>query len=159
MEVPRANYYRWRAEGVNSSLIEVEKAIMEICKTTKYRYGHCKVKASLKKNYKIKRNRNTVQAIMQKHHRQCRVKPKRKWKSQGETIIIAPDLIKRNFQASKPNQKWVTDITYIQYGSTVKYLSTIMDLYNNEIVAYKTNGFSLRSAESTCTSNPMTCQL
>src|SRR5699024_425194 len=132
---------------------------MEICKTTKYRYGHCKVKASLKKNYKIKRNRNTVQAIMQKHHHQCRVKPKRKWSSQGETIIIAPDLIKRNLQASKPNQKWVTDITYIQYGSTVKYLSTIMDLYNNEIVAYKTNGFSLRSAESTCTSNPMTCQL
>jgi len=31
----------------------------------------------------------------------------------------------------------VTDITYIQYGSTTKYLSTIMDLFNNEIVAYK----------------------
>src|SRR5699024_11549324 len=30
-----------------------------------------------------------------------------------------------------------TDITYIQYGSTTKYLSTIMDLFNNEIVAYK----------------------
>ncbi|WP_336798799.1 DDE-type integrase/transposase/recombinase, partial [Exiguobacterium acetylicum] len=49
----------------------------------------------------------------------------------------APDLIKRDFTASKPNQKWVTDITYIQYGSTTKYLSIIMDLFNNEIVAYK----------------------
>ncbi|WP_369823593.1 DDE-type integrase/transposase/recombinase [Sporosarcina sp. P7] len=39
--------------------------------------------------------------------------------------------------ASEPNQKWVTDITYIQYGSTTKYLSTIIDLYNNEIMAYK----------------------
>lgn len=137
MEVPRATYYRWRVKGVESPLTEVEKAIMEICKTTKYRYGHRKVKALLKKDYKMLRNRNTVQAIMQKHHLQCRVKPKRKWKSQGETIIIAPDLIKRDFKAFKPNQKWVTDITYIQYGSTVKYLSTIMDLYNNEIVAYK----------------------
>ncbi|WP_426273812.1 DDE-type integrase/transposase/recombinase [Exiguobacterium sp. R-17] len=31
----------------------------------------------------------------------------------------------------------MTDITYIQYGNTTKYLSTIMDLFNNEIVAYK----------------------
>jgi len=82
-------------------------------------------------------NRNTVQRIMQKHHLQCRIKPKRKWKSQGESIIIAPDLLKRDFTASEPNKKWVTDITYIQYGSTTKYLSTIIDLFNNEIVAYK----------------------
>lgn len=74
---------------------------------------------------------------MQKYNLQCRIKPKRKWKSQGESIIIAPDLLKRDFTAARPNQKWVTDITYIQYGSTTKYLSTIMDLYNNEIVAYK----------------------
>lgn len=59
---------------------------MEICKTTNYRYGHRKVKALLKKNYKMKRNRNTVQAIMQKHHLQCRVKLKRKWKSQGKQL-------------------------------------------------------------------------
>lgn len=55
----------------------------------------------------------------------------------GETVIIAPDRLKRNFQSAEPNQKWVTDITYIQYVRTVKYLSTIMDLYNNEIVAAK----------------------
>jgi putative transposase len=45
--------------------------------------------------------------------------------------------LNRNFIASKPNEKWVTDITNIQYGSSTLYLSTIMDLYNNEIVAYK----------------------
>src|SRR5699024_10910090 len=86
---------------------------------------------------KINLNRNTIQRIMQKHNLQCRVKPKRKWKSQGESIVIAPDLLKRDFTASEPNKKWVTDITYIQYGSTTKYLSTIMDLFNNEIVEYK----------------------
>lgn len=75
--------------------------------------------------------------MMQKHHLQCRVKPKRKWKSQGGSVVIAPNLLQRDFHASRPNQKWVTDITYIQYGSATLYLSTIIDLFNNEIVAYK----------------------
>lgn len=135
--VPRANYYRWRAEGIEKQLSAKEEAIIELCKRTKYRNGHRKIVALLKENYQIELHRNTVQHIMQKHNLQCRIKPKRKWKSQGESIIIAPDLLKRDFTASKPNQKWVTDITYIQYGSTTKYLSTIMDLFNNEIVAYK----------------------
>lgn len=135
--VPRANYYRWRAEGLVKQLSAKEEATIELCKRTKYRYGHRKIKALLKAEYQIKLNRNTVQRIMQKHNLHCRIKPKRKWKSQGESIIIAPDLLKRDFTASKPNQKWVTDIAYIQYGSSTKYLSTIMDLFNNEIVAYK----------------------
>ncbi|PID16240.1 MULTISPECIES: IS3 family transposase [Sporosarcina] len=135
--VPRATYYRWRLEETDKSLSVEEEAIIELCKRTKYRNGHRKIKAFLKQEYNIELNRNTVQRLMQKHNLQCRIKPKRKWKSQGESIIIAPDLLKRNFTASEPNQKWVTDITYIQYGSTTKYLSTIMDLYNNEIVAYK----------------------
>jgi len=137
LEVPRANYYRWRLQGVNQPLSVEEESIIELCKKTKYRNGHRKVKALLKQEYKIELNRNTVQDIMQKHYLQCRIKPKRKWKSQGESIIIAPNILERNFTASEPNKKWVTDITYIQYGSTTKYLSTIMDLFNNEIVAYK----------------------
>ena len=91
----------------------------------------------LYRDYKIKLNRNTVQRIMQKHYLQCRVKPKRKWKSQGESIVIAPNILERDFTASAPNQKWVTDITYLQYGPSTLYLSTIVDLYNNQIVAYK----------------------
>jgi putative transposase len=73
---------------------------------------------------------------MQKNYVQCQVKPKRKWKSQGESIIVRDNILKRDFEANAPNLKWVTDITYIQYGKTTYYLSTIMDLYNNEIVAY-----------------------
>jgi putative transposase len=115
----------------------LEQAVIELCKHTRYRNGHRKIKALLEQLYQLTAHRNTVQKIMRNHHLQCRIKPKRKWKSQGERVITAPDLLQRDFTAVEPNQKWVTDITYIQYGSTTKYLSTIIDLFNNEIVAYK----------------------
>lgn len=44
----------------------------------------------------------------------------------------------RDFHAERPNQKWVTDISYIQTGEGVLYLSMIRDLYDKSIVAYKT---------------------
>src|SRR5690625_7854904 len=113
-----------------------EKAIIKLCQSTKYRNGHRKIKALLNQENKINLNRNTIQRIMQKHNLQCRVKPKRKWKSHGESIVIAPDFLLRDFTASELKKKCVTDITYIQYGSTTKYLSTILVLFNNEIVAY-----------------------
>lgn len=136
LNVPRATYYRWASSQPNKLSVE-EKAIISLCEETKYRYGHRKIKKILKRKYQIELNRNTVQRIMQKYHLQCRVKQKRKWKSQGESIIVAPNLLQRDFHAIKPNQKWVTDITYIQYGPKTLYLSTIMDLFNNQIVAYK----------------------
>ena len=49
-----------------------------------------------------------------------------------------PNLLDRDFHAERPNQKWVTDISYIQTGEGVLYLSMIRDLYDKSIVAYKT---------------------
>ena len=49
-----------------------------------------------------------------------------------------PNLLNRDFHAQRPNQKWVTDISYIQTGEGVLYLSMIRDLYDSSIVAYKT---------------------
>jgi Transposase and inactivated derivatives len=49
-----------------------------------------------------------------------------------------PNLLDRQFTAERPNQKWVTDISYIHTGQGVLYLSMIRDLYDNSIVAYKT---------------------
>jgi len=44
----------------------------------------------------------------------------------------------RDFHAEHPNQKWVTDISYIKTGQGLLYLSVIRDLYDNSIAAYKT---------------------
>lgn len=51
---------------------------------------------------------------------------------------VAPDLLKRQFHAPQPHQKWVTDVTEFNVNGQKLYLSPVMDLYNGEIIAYHT---------------------
>ena len=49
----------------------------------------------------------------------------------------SPNVMQRNFLASAPNQKWVTDITEFNVNGHKLYLSACMDLYNREIIAHR----------------------
>ncbi len=63
---------------------------------------------------------------------------RKKYKSyKGEQGKIAPNVLKREFKADKPNQKWVTDITEFKVKDKKLYLSPVMDLYNQEIISYE----------------------
>lgn len=56
----------------------------------------------------------------------------------GQVGKIADNILQRQFEADKPNQKWVTDVTEFKVGSEKLYLSPIMDLFNGEIIAFQT---------------------
>ena len=66
----------------------------------------------------------------------CRVRMKKYRSYKGETGKIAPNLIKRDFYAEKPNQKWVTDVTEFSLFGEKLYLSPILDLYSSDLVSY-----------------------
>nr|WP_275592139.1 DDE-type integrase/transposase/recombinase [Bacillus atrophaeus] len=51
--------------------------------------------------------------------------------------VVQPNRLNRDFQTNRPNQLYVTDMTYIACGQRFYYLSAVQDLYNNEIVAWK----------------------
>ena len=74
---------------------------------------------------------------MQKYNLLSVIRRKR-YRNYGEHIHRYPNLLNRDFKAERPNQKWVTDISYIKTGQGTLYLSVIRDLYDNSIVAYKT---------------------
>lgn len=100
-------------------------------------YGYRRVHLWLKKQG-IHRNPKTVLRIMKKYSLLSEIRRPRKWQQMGEHLHKYENLLNRNFTASKPNSKWVTDISYIHTGEGVLYLSMIRDLYDNSIVAYKT---------------------
>ena len=66
----------------------------------------------------------------------CRVRMKKYHSYKGEVGRIAPNLMERNFEAEKPNQKWVTDVTEFSLFGQKLYLSPILDLCSRDIVSY-----------------------
>lgn len=66
----------------------------------------------------------------------CHVRMKKYRSYKGEVGKIAPNLLERNFEAEKPNQKWVTDITEFSLFGQKLYLSPILDLCSRDIVSY-----------------------
>ncbi|EAA9756150.1 IS3 family transposase, partial [Salmonella enterica] len=81
-------------------------------------------------------NHKKVWRIMRELSIQSVIRKKRK-KSSYTPSVIYPNRLKRKFHATAPQQKMVTDITYISDGNTFVYLSVIQDLFNNEIVAWQ----------------------
>ena len=99
-------------------------------------YGYRRVHIWLEKK-KIYRNPKTVLRVMQKYGLLSVIRRK-KYRNYGEYLHRYPNLLNRDFSAIRPNQKWVTDISYIHTKQGVLYLSIIRDLFDNSIVAYKT---------------------
>ena len=66
----------------------------------------------------------------------CRVRMKKYRSYKGEVGKIAPNLLKRDFYAEKPNQKWVTDVTEFHLFGKKLYLSPILDLCSRDLVSY-----------------------
>ncbi|QDJ42019.1 hypothetical protein CBR70_12290 [Bordetella hinzii] len=82
-------------------------------------------------------NHKTAQRLMQALGLKSLVRPKKYRSYRGEAGRIAPNLLKRQFEASRPNKKWATDVTEFNVKGQRRYLSPVMDMYNGEIVAYQ----------------------
>ena len=68
---------------------------------------------------------------------QIRTKKLRKYSSyKGEQGKIVPNQLQRDLSASKPNEKWLTDITEFRMKNEKLYFSPILDCFNNELIAY-----------------------
>ena len=101
-----------------------------------YTYGYRKITTLINQCYTSPINHKRVQRIMQKHHLNCRVRPKKTTRI-GKPYYKTDNLLQRQFKASCPMEVLTTDITYLPFGHSMLYLSSIMDIYNGEIVAYK----------------------
>ncbi|WP_242259061.1 IS3 family transposase [Streptococcus thoraltensis] len=134
--VKRSTFYRWKATSKKPKKIdEVVEKIEQLCMDNHFIYGYRTITRLLKKIHGLVVNRKKVYRIMKENNWLCRTRPK-KVPTLGKPYYVTENKLDRNFQAKKPFEKLVTDITYLYFGNCRLYLSSIMDLYNREIVAY-----------------------
>ena len=135
--VSRSGYYgyvkRMEIPAKDLPLAEKIRECQVECKST---YGYRRVHIWLERQG-IHHDPKTVLRVMNKYCLLSVIRRKR-YVKYGEALHRYPNLLNRNFAADRPNQKWVTDISYIRTGQGFLYLSVIRDLYDNSIVAYKT---------------------
>lgn len=75
----------------------------------------------------------------------CRVRMKKYRSYKGKVGDIAPNLLKRDFYAEKPNPKWVTDVTEFHLFGKKLYLSPILDLCSRDLVSYTISDWPVMS--------------
>ena len=142
--VSRAAYYRWLSGKKCARELENEKIaeIMEQIHTESPDKGYRRIKDDLAHDHNLNVNEKRVLRIC----RSMDIKSTIKYKSNGCTRQaanpqhIAKNWLNRQFHASMPNEKWLTDVTEFKWyeGVTVHkiYLSAILDLYDRRIVSY-----------------------
>ena len=136
-EVSRSGYYDYvKRMDIPARDLPLAEKIRECQEHSHSTYGYRRVHIWLERQG-IHKNPKTVLHIMQKYNLLSEVRRK-KYHNYTNGIYKYPNHLARDFHADRPNQKWVTDISYIRTGQGFLYLSVIRDLYDNSIVAYKT---------------------
>ena len=90
--------------------LDAKAAITAIYHENRGRYGYRRITVELRcRGFGL--NHKTVQRLMRELDLVCRVRMKKYKTYKGEVGKIAPNLLERKFDAEKPSQKWVTDVT------------------------------------------------
>jgi putative transposase len=138
--IKRSSYYAWRKrkpsqrEQNNQAIIDQIRRIHKLSRRT---YGSPRVHAQLRKQgYTC--NQKRVARLMRQNGLQGQRKYHRKMVTTNSkhNFPVAPNILNREFQADRPNQKWVGDIIFIPTEEGWLYLAGILDLFSRKIVGW-----------------------
>lgn len=139
LSVSASGYYDWRDRPPSKRAkenAEMAAKIKSIYDDECSRAGAKRITKRLKaENIRIGRHR--VARIMRLHG--WRAKAARKYKATTNSnhgLPVAPNLLQQNFTASRPDEKYVSDITYIWTEEGWLYLAVVMDLYSRMVIGW-----------------------
>lgn len=138
-KVSRSGYYAWlkRIEQPDKDG-ELREQIMECQKKSRKSYGYRRVKLWLAREKGVCINGKAVLRVMRKYGLLSEIRrPRGYFKSSPYRRASYGNQLQQDFHAQRPNEKWVTDISYIHTKQGRLYLSVIKDLYDKSIVAYE----------------------
>ena len=140
LEVSKGGYYEWRKRP-ESTRSKERKALSEKIKTihenSRNTYGAARVHACLLEEDEVC-CKPVVASIMREQGLKGKRKGqvKQKTTNSKHTHPIAQNKLERAFDASKPDLKWASDITYLPTSEGWLYLAVTLDLFSRKIVGW-----------------------
>lgn len=139
LQVSRSGFYKWRQRTPGpreQQRLLVEKAVVIAFKQFKHRYGAPRIAIELKESG-VPCSVNHIAKLMAENDLQAKNGKNYKYfPSVQARNHVSDNLLARQFKATKPNEKWVSDITYIKIERGFVYLAVIMDLFSRKIIGW-----------------------
>lgn len=162
--IARASYYKWLNRKETKEEIE-NRILLQLIQEYDERFNHIlgyrRMTRWINKFNHAKYSKRRIRRLMKLLGIKSIIRRKKNKYGKTTPEITAENLLKRDFNATKPNEKWVTDVTEFKIvGSKQKiYLSAILDLYDKSIVAYilrqrNDNNLVFRTFEKAMEKNP-----
>lgn len=139
LKVSRSGYYAWRTRPISAREMANRKLadqIETVYNESDSTYGSPRIHRELQAQGVVC-GKNRIARLMMlrrlcaKQHRRYRATTKR-----NRAHRAAPNLLKRNFTVERPDQVWLSDITYIPTQEGWLYLAAVLDLYARRIVGW-----------------------
>ena len=138
-KVSRPGYYQWlkrppSARDESNAVLDAD--ITEVFEKHKGRYGSPRISQELQDQGGCA-SRKRVAGRMK--HLNLKAKQDKKFKvttDSHHTKPLAPNVLGQKFSASRPNEKWVGDITYVWTSKGWLYLAVVIDLFNRQVVGW-----------------------
>jgi len=141
LRVSRSGFYAWLARKPSARDLEDEQLrpkVVEAFKTGRGTYGSPRVRDELvDQGFEIGRKR-VARLMRELGLRGVSPRKFRVTTNSDHGHPIADNVLNRNFEATRPNEKWATDITYVWTREGWLYLAVVMDLYSRRIVGWST---------------------
>jgi putative transposase len=140
LQVSRSGYYAWWRRGPSATAQrrgQIARAAQESHDDSHGTYGYRRVHRDLIEDYAIACCRETVRQVMAELGL-CGRHKRRFVKTTDSTHAepIAANLLQRDFTATRPDQKWLADITYLRLTEGWLYLAVILDCFSRRLVGW-----------------------
>lgn len=139
LEISRSGYYKWRDRPKSDQEIqhkEWTEQVKEVYYESRQLYGSPKVTKKLNKEGVHVSERTVTRIMKEQQWRSRTVKKYKATTNSKHNLPVQENLLNQEFTASKPNEKWVTDITYVWTLEGWLYLASVMDLFSRKIVGW-----------------------
>jgi putative transposase len=143
LNLAKASYYKWTHRAVpkaEQENIQIAELVREYDDKLNHILGYRRMTAWINHFNQTSYSKNRIHRIMKTLNIHSVIRRKQRKYSYASPETIAENILKRDFNATKPNEKWVTDVTEFKWyeGPIVHkmYLSAIVDLYDRSVVAY-----------------------